>query len=155
THLADPINVPDPIGIRTLASHKALYYGTRESAAAPLDDADPSLVLYIDGAEVPRTHVVACNLADDGADWAHVPPNGTYGVDPVLGRIALAADLMVPESVRVLYHYGFSAAMGGGEYDRTREADAAGTTVLRVPDDHATIAAALAALGGDGIVEVT
>ena len=27
--------------------------------------------------------------------------------------------------------------------------------MLRVPDDHATIQAALAALGGDGIVEIT
>jgi hypothetical protein len=44
--------------------------------------------------------------------------------------------------------------MGGGEYSRDRSADALGVTLLRVPDDHATIAAALAALAGDGIVEI-
>src|SRR6185312_12475980 len=38
---------------------------------------------------------------------------------------------------------------------RPQEADAAGTTVLHVPGDHATIAAALAALGGSGVVEIT
>ena len=155
THLADPINVPDPIARRALDDRKALYYGTRETPADPVDDADPSIVLYVDGAEVARTAIVACNLADDGAAWAHVPPDGTYGIDPVLGRIALAADLPVPQSVAVTYHDAFSADMGGGEYDRPREADAAGTTVLHVPGDHPTIAAALAALGGSGVVEIT
>jgi hypothetical protein len=154
THLADPINVPDPIARRALDDRKALYYGTRETPADPVDDADPSIVLYVDGAEVARTAIVACNLADDGAAWAHVPPDGTYGIDPVLGRIALAGDLQVPQSVEVTYHDAFSADMGGGEYDRPREVDAAGTTILHVPVDHPTIAAALAALGGSGVVEI-
>jgi hypothetical protein len=61
----------------------------------------------------------------------------------------------MPDSVRVTYHYGFSDDLGGGEYGRERPLDAAGTTVLRVPGDHATIGAALAALGGDGVVEIT
>src|ERR1051325_3105525 len=39
THIADPINVPDPIGRRTLDSFKPLYYGSRESAADPVDNA--------------------------------------------------------------------------------------------------------------------
>ena len=154
THLADPINVPDPIARRALDDRKVLYYGTRETPADPVDDADPSIVLYVDGAEVARTAIVACNLADDGAAWAHVPPDGTYGIDPVLGRIALAGDLPVPQTVAVTYHDAFSADMGGGEYDRPREADAVGTTVLHVPADHPTIAAALAALGGSGVVEI-
>src|SRR5262249_20136589 len=115
THLADPINVPDPIAQRTLDDHKPLYYGTRASPSDPVDNADPSLVLYVNGAEVARSQVVACNLADDSAGWAHVPPDGMYGVDPLLGRIALAANLAVPQSLRVSYHDGFSADMGGGE----------------------------------------
>jgi hypothetical protein len=155
THLADPINVPDPIARRALDDRMALHYGTRATLTDPVDNADPSIVLYVDGTEVPRTAITACNLADDGAAWAHVPPNGTYGIDPVLGRIALAADLPVPQSVRVTYHYGFSADMGGGEYDRLRAADPVGTAVQHVPGDHATIAAALAALGGSGVVEIT
>jgi hypothetical protein len=69
--------------------------------------------------------------------------------------VAVVADLPVPTTVQVTYHYGFSADMGGGEYSREREADATGTTILHVPGDHATIAAALAALGGNGVVEIT
>jgi hypothetical protein len=155
THLADPINVPDPIGRRALDSHIALYYGTRQTAADPVDNADPSIVLYINGTEVPRSAVVACNLADMGAAWAHVPPDGRYAIDPVLGRVALAADLPVPRRIAVTYHYGFSAPMGGGEYSRVRRADAQGTRVLRVPDDRATIQGALTALAGSGVVQIT
>lgn len=155
THLADPINVPDPIARRVLAARLGLYYGTRPTAAEPLDNADPSIALYVNGVEVPRSDVVVCNLSDAGGGWAHVPPSGKYAIDPQLGRIALATDLPVPERVNVTYHYGFSADMGGGEYERDRGADASGTTVLRVPNDHATIQAALTALGGDGVVEIT
>ncbi|HXU57549.1 MAG TPA: hypothetical protein VN710_02305, partial [Verrucomicrobiae bacterium] len=47
THLADPINVPDPIARRALDDRLALYYGTRESAADPVDDADPSIIIHV------------------------------------------------------------------------------------------------------------
>lgn len=165
THLAEPINVPDPIGRRMLDARKALYYGSRESSGAEVDNAEPSVVLYADGVEVPRESVVACNLADDGGGWAHAPltgslPDGTtlgdkYGIDPVLGRIALGDSVAVPQSLQVTYHYGFPADLGGGEYPRERRADAPGALVIRVPDDHPTIQAALAALAGDGVVEIT
>jgi hypothetical protein len=155
THLAEPINVPDPITRRTLQAHKRLYVGTRPQAGAEVDDADPSIVVYADGAEVPRNQIVVCDLSDAGGAWAHVPPPGRYAVDPVLGRVALAPDVPAPEAVGVTYHYGFAADLGGGEYARERSPDPAGTTVLRVPGDHATIAAALAALAGNGVIEIT
>lgn len=154
THLADPINVPDPIRRRVMADRLPLYYGTIQTSLSPVDNADPSVVLYVDGVEVPREEVVVCNLADDGANWAHPAPAGKYAIDSELGRIAVAADLDVPESLATTYHYGFSANMGGGEYSRARADEATGATVLRVPTDHATIAAALAALAGDGVVEI-
>lgn len=153
-HLAEPVNVPEPIARRELYEHLALYYGSRESAEAQSDNTDPSIVLYADGSEVPREQVVACNLADHGAGWAHLPPSGKYGIDPVLGRIALAADLTPPERLTVTYHYGFAAAIGGGEYDRERPADAPGTRVRRVPAQHATLRAALSAVNGNGVVEI-
>ena len=87
-----------------------------------------------------------CNLADDGLVWAHEPLPGRVAIDPELGRIALAADLPVPESVQVTYHEGFPAAMGGGEYPRRRVADPEGTRVVRVPGDHASIQSAVDAL---------
>ncbi|MFZ4702200.1 MAG: citrate/2-methylcitrate synthase [Candidatus Methylumidiphilus sp.] len=157
THLAEPINVPDPIGRRLLSKRMALYYGTRESPAKPTDNSDPSIVLYVDGNEVPRTSVVACHLGDDGSAWAHEAPTGKYGIDPVLGRVAVAADLPEPDSLAVTYHYGFSADLGGGEYGRQREADASDVKVVQVPQDHETIQAALTALAGTlkGVVEIT
>lgn len=154
THLAEPINVPEPILRRVMSDRLALYYGTRPAASAAVDNADPSVVLYVDGSEVPRTDIAVCNLADEGVGWAHEAPSGRYAIDPVLGRVAVAADLSAPSSVEVTYHYGFSADMGGGEYSRARAADATTTTVLRVPTDYPTISAALAALGDDGVVEI-
>jgi hypothetical protein len=54
--------------------------------------------------------------------------------------------------VEVDYPYGFSADLGGGEYERGDTL--AGAATVRVPDDHATIQAALDALGGSGVVEI-
>ena len=164
THLADPINVPDPIRRRVMADRLALYAARFQSApVAPdepvIDSADPSVILYINGLEVehevPREAIAICNLEDDGGAWAHPGPRDRYAIDPVLGRVAVGADLPVPTSVALTYHHGFSADMGGGEYSRPRSADADSTVVLQVPDDHVTIAAALAALGGSGVVEIT
>ncbi len=154
THLADPINVPDPIRRRVMADRLPLYYGTVQTALGPVDNANPSVVLYVDGDEVPREDVVVCNLADEGPGWAHQAPAGKFAIDPELGRIAVATDLDVPESLAATYHYGFSADMGGGEYSRARADEATVATVLRVPTDHATISAALTALAGDGVVEI-
>ncbi|MCT0200389.1 hypothetical protein KQ313_11950 [Synechococcus sp. CS-1325] len=155
-HLADPINVPEPIGRRTLADHLALYYGNRPSATGPLDNPEPSIRLFLGDDEIPRTAIVACDLRDHSGGWAHEAPSGMVAIDPLLGRIAVSPDLLpLPAELRVTYHYGFSTDLGGGEYDRPRRADAAGTRILQVPRDHATIAAALADLGGEGVVEIS
>lgn len=164
TQLADPVNVPDPIRRRVMADRLPLYAARFQSApVAPdepvIDNADPSVILYINGLEVehevPREAITVCDLSDNGAAWAHPGPADHYAIDPVLGRVMVGADLPVPTSVALTYHHGFSADMGGGEYSRPRSADADGTVVLQVPRDHLTIAAALAALGGRGVVEIT
>lgn len=154
THLAEPINVPDPIRRRVMADRLPLYCATRQTVADAVDNTDPSVVLYVNGAEVQRADVVVCNLADDGAGWAHEAPAGKYAIDPELGRVAVAPDLAVPVLLATTYHYGFPVDLGGGEYSRARADDAPGVTVLRVPSDHATVAAALAALAGNGVVEI-
>ena len=154
THIAEPVNVPEPIRRRRMADHLDLYYGLRQSAGGDIENGEASIVLYIDGVEIVRDQVVVCNLADDAAGWAHDAPSGRYAIDPELGRIAVAADLDIPESMLVSYHYGFSARIGGGEYSREREVDAADTTLVRVPSDLPTITAALAALERDGVIEI-
>ena len=108
THLAEPINVPAPISRRVLQASSGNYYGA-------------DLSLAIEG--VPIEQVAVCNLSDAGATWAHLPPNAFVAVDPVLGRIAFRDPPAA--TPRVMFHYGFSAAMGGGEYERTASFDAA------------------------------
>jgi len=155
THLAEPINVPEPIRRRAMDAHLKLYYGLRPAAGQDIDNCDPSVVLYVDGAEIARDQVVVCNLAGNGATWSNTVSPGKYAIDPELGRVAVGGDLPVPEAVRVTYHYGFSADLGGGEYSREQSRDQVETTLVKVPGDYTTIGEALTHVSGDGIVEIT
>ncbi len=105
THLAEPANVPHPLERRLLDLDLADYYGR-------------AFVLFIDGISVPVSDVHVCDLRDDGPGWAHTPSD-QISVDPVLGRIATPQGAPDPETVEVIYHYGFSADMGGGAYPRS------------------------------------
>lgn len=150
--LSRPLNVPEPISRRVLDAAKSDYYG-------------PGLSLRLwerTGASltaVPTGDVCVCNLSDHAGTWAHLPTvNGKYAVDPVLGRIGARVDLPAGTSIEVDFHYGFSAAMGGGEYDREAETTDAQEppNLLHVPGDHAHIQDAIDALGPEGgVVEIT
>ncbi|MDI5986281.1 hypothetical protein QLQ85_15920 [Halomonas sp. M4R5S39] len=158
THLAKPDNVPWPLSRRRLHAHLARHYGERASVGAPLDNPQPSLILTVDGTPIERDQVHICNLADDAGSWAHTPPpDGIYAIDPVLGRIALPLDAPDPADVRLSWHEGFSADIGGGEYERggSLPTPPDGASVVRVPNDHPTLAAALTAIAGNGVVEIT
>lgn len=158
THLAEPDNVPLPLSRRRLARDLALHHGQRADAAAAVDNPNPSLELWVDGALIARNRVRVCNLSDDGGGWAHTPPpDGHYAIDPVLGRIALPGDAADPAEVRLTWHEGFSADIGGGEYERGAQLPLppAGVPIARVPQDAATIADALALVAGNGVVEIS
>jgi hypothetical protein len=116
TQLATPLNVPAPISRRVLANTLEAYYGQ-----------DRSFWIAIDGVPVqpasnqPLSDLIkVCNLEDlrDGAGnvigWNHLPSD-KIAIDPELGRIALPQPA---SEVTVSYHYGFSADLGGGEYER-------------------------------------
>src|SRR5262249_37705358 len=62
---------------------------------------------------VPPERIVAADLSD----WRYVPRKDQVAVDPELGRIVFPRDRR-DKDVWVTYHYGFSAALGGGEYER-------------------------------------
>jgi hypothetical protein len=150
THLSEPLNVPIPISRRVLKEHREDYYSTgpaRKSVRLYIGTTDPLPV-------VPTASIHACNLSDSSGTWAHLPPAGEFAIDPVLGRIALPPGLPPGTRVEVDYHYGFSADIGGGEYERSDSFESA-TPTLRVPDDHPTIQGALNALGGAGVVEIS
>ncbi len=70
---------------------------------------------------IPRERVVPADLSD----WQYLPRHGQVAVDPALGRIAFPVKQLPKRGVWVSYHYGFSADIGGGEYDRplTQPAD--------------------------------
>ena len=105
THLAEPLNVPEPISRKMLDRYLAQYYGPQLSLFLEADNVDTSL-----------GKVQVCNLSDDGATWAHLPVS-KVSIDPVLGRIAVPPGTP-PVNLRVTYHYGFSMPTGGGEYER-------------------------------------
>jgi hypothetical protein len=166
--LATPLNVPEPISRRVLHAHRDDYYTAPGAAAVTR-----SLRIYTSDNAHPNPQPVApsdiriCNLADYQSGWAHQPAAGRYAIDPVLGRIALPPGLPAGTKVYADFHYGFSADIGGGEYERAVAPEAAGASrrLLRVgpgyldpnhadPNYFSTIQAALNALGGDGIVEI-
>jgi hypothetical protein len=144
TQLAEPINVPMPIGRRVLHEYLDAYYGKGKS-----------LLITVGGADVAPTDIIVCDLSNaDLTTWAHQPAD-RVAIDPVLGRIAFPEN---KTDVRVTCHYGFSADMGGGEYERegTFVPSEGGTEPIRVsPDNHATIDAAFGALGtATGAIEI-
>lgn len=159
SHLAEPINVPMPLWRRSLAHDLIAYYGL-----------GLSLLLTVDGKEIPVTSsappalgVSICDLSDlldqggNVTGWAHMPTT-KIAIDPELGRIAFpltSPPSPAPASVRVTYHYGFSAAMGGGEYER-EPSFVVDSEAVKVPDDRFTIQEALDQVAAQGgAVEVT
>ena len=105
THLAEPLNVPEPISRRVLDRDITRYYGP-----------DLSLFVETDNLKTSISDVQVCNLSDDGPGWAHLPVR-KVSIDPALGRIAFPRGAP-PVNVRVTYHRAFSMALGGGEYER-------------------------------------
>jgi hypothetical protein len=140
THLAEPLNVPEPISRRVLDGSLADYYGAE-------------LSMLIEGVDI--NDVSACNLSDadaSGTIWAHTPPNAAVAIDPVLGRISFRDPQS--ELPHVMFHYGFSAAMGGGEYERTPTFEAALGPVATVASPG-PIQPALDAAAVGGVVELS
>jgi hypothetical protein len=102
THLADQLNVPEPIRRLRLKRHLIDYYGIGKS-----------ILLIVNGLPVEPDDIIVCNLEG----WRHRPPAEKVAVDPLLGRIAFPAGSN-PTDVHVNYYYGFSTDSGGGFYDR-------------------------------------
>jgi hypothetical protein len=144
THLATPQNVPMPISRRVLDAYLDTYYG-KESGK--------SIFIKANGSDIDSSEIVVCNLSDGaGTQWAHTPPKGKVAIDPVLGRIAFADAPSGPPLVT--FHYGFSADMSGGEYDRAKTFDDELKPVVQVAAPS-KIQDALDELSGTGVVEIT
>lgn len=162
THLATPLNVPEPISRRVLQAYLKEYYGADDAGQ---EVADRSFVIKVGATLLPRNQIKTCDLSDDGSgNWAHHPID-LIAVDPVLGRMTFPPSQSPASDVRVTFHYGFAAEIGGGPYERADtfaeldvnhalhsvRKDAPSST----PGVHATIQAALnvVQLTG-GVVEI-
>lgn len=115
------LNFPVPVSRRDLERTQRL----REIELAPRDIGD----FYGDGKSfaiwsgspqdlVPPKQIVAADLTG----WTYRPLPDQVAVDPRLGRIVFPPGHARKQGVWVSYHYAFSAAMGGGEYDRPQSA---------------------------------
>lgn len=106
------------------------------------------------------------DLAWPRGDPEHSAPRPRIAIDPEAGRLMFPPEEEGLDRVRVSYRYGFSAAMGGGEYRRSvYDPDSGPFTVipLGVGERHTTLAEAVAAwhassVGGQrrapGIIEI-
>jgi hypothetical protein len=132
--IAGELNVPTPIRRRAFVTRDP---STRRTQASPrYYGEDKSLMLWTFGwpeekdetlVPFPRERVVPADLSD----WGYAPPAGHVAIDPVLGRIAFPIAHPPDKPVHVLYHYGFGADLGGGEYERSLE-QSDGSRIVRV-----------------------
>jgi hypothetical protein len=105
--IAGEKNLPLPIRRRMLEQRVEELYGAGKSLYIRVEDSQRL---------VRPEQIVAADLGD----WSNTPPPapGKVAVDPELGRIVFRPDEAPSGRVRVSYHYGFPAAIGGGEYRR-------------------------------------
>ena len=115
THLAEPYDVPLPLGRRWLSDHRGAYYGPGLSLQLFTSAAGGGPV------EIASDRVRICDLSDiGGGDWAHMPTGDDVAIDPVLGRVAFGAALAGDTRALATYHEGVAVPIGAGT--RTRVA---------------------------------
>lgn len=167
SHLAEPINVPEPLGVRlaALALHTAQASAVPAPDAVIDDDYGPgeSFVLLRPPATptgppiaVSVKDVRVCDLRDivDGGGsvigWNHeaaVPP-GTIGFDPERGRVLLGAAADGP--LLASFHYGSVRRIGGGEYERVPTGSELTSPPPQQVSGGAALQPALDAIAGGG-----
>lgn len=142
TDIAGELNLPVPIQRHLLRENPRAYYGPdrsfqiwRSRKTADEDSCDshaasdlfPIAVDQIVVRDLSRGATQELHVDEDDQAIArgHDPERVLYGlpkrgvaVDPETGRLAFPEN-DIPAQVLVTYHYGFSADLGGGEYERT------------------------------------
>jgi hypothetical protein len=119
---SDELNFPTAIRRRSFEKRVADYYGEdkslfiwtsrlQQTRSQQQEHTQPTQVVW---EPVTLNRIVAADLTD----WQYQPEREKVAVDPVLGRIAFAPNHAPRGGLRVLYHYAFSADIGGGEYNR-------------------------------------
>ncbi len=123
-HLAEEANLPLPLRRRGLRDTLQADYGAGQSLAVWAEQWNGQ-----DGSEpVPAAAVVVADLSG----WRYRPARGQIAIDPELGRLMFPPEQVPKKGVRVSYHYGFAAELGGGEYPRPAPLPSAAYTLYRV-----------------------
>jgi hypothetical protein len=110
THIAEELNLPAPIRRRAFEQSKSDYYGEGKSLAIWVSEWGN----YDSQKPLPAAAIIPADLSD----WHYRPLRNYIAVDPALGRIMFPPGQCPRKNVHVSYHYGFSADIGGGEYER-------------------------------------
>ncbi len=159
THLAEPLNVPHTINRRVMDVELLAYYGEGKSISIfeDLNNADGDLDI------ISENVIRICCLSDNDGNWINEPLNepvapGIFkkiiALDPETGRLAIPPHMIADEpNLWATLHFGFSANMGGGEYERASAFDSVLTTVESVSGSQ-SIQTALDNLSGEGVVEI-
>jgi len=148
SHLAEAVNVPEPLSRRTLHDELTAYRqsivdgGPDPRRYFSDDDGGPVLRIWVDGQPVPTANLVVCNLSAlpgvTPEDWRRPPaslvvhavrsgvPDGNFPQHS--GQVLVGFDPVLgrialpagvdPAAVEVAYAYGFPGDVGGGPYDR-------------------------------------
>ncbi|GAB6266020.1 MAG: hypothetical protein STSR0001_14660 [Methanothrix sp.] len=112
THIAEEMNLPVPITRHALRERKADYYGEGRSIQIWREEDNNRKT------PVPPEEIVVADLCDWGHRKRRIPSKGRVALDPELGRIAFHPKEEPKNGVTVTYYFGFSADIGGGEYER-------------------------------------
>lgn len=147
-HIAIPENLPLPITRQMLRQRLNVYYGV-----------DRSITLHVGSTFIEPNDITVCDLSNDSSlDWPNVAniPEHKYAIDPELGRLVLPEDMATSNlDVRVSFHYGFSADMSGGEYDREGSFAKKLKQVVSVPEKTPNLQDALTEIESGGAVEIS
>jgi hypothetical protein len=115
TQIARELNLPIPIQRQVLQSHKNDYFDSNPNP----QQFSKSLQIWKGVGSKPYPISPEQIIIADLSDWNYQPEQDYIAVDPELGRIIFPIRQLPKNGVWVSYHYGFSADIGGGEYDRT------------------------------------
>ncbi|MGF6806736.1 cytoskeletal protein CcmA (bactofilin family) [Paraburkholderia sp. Clong3] len=130
-----PLNLPEPITRRRLARLETGEDPESSTSGIPsYYGPNGSFTIWVGTPPqpVPPGQIVAADLSG----WSYRPLPNTVAVDPELGRIAFPHGQPRKQGVWVSYVYGFSADIGGGEYDRPIS-QPAGAAIYRVGENEA------------------
>ncbi len=151
THIAEPLNVPQPINRQVMHADIGSFYGEGRSVLI-YDNFDSTTDQF---SAVSIADIAICCLADADGNWINDPEGTTIAIDPESGRLSLGPDRIADApTLWADIHTGFSANIAGGEYERAAEFETELTTVESI-DNSQTIQSGLTAVAGNGVVEIS